>query len=576
MNALEERSQPANVRIASDLIRAAAVAQAHPETQVDDLHDLVDVPFETLQVATPAAPVALSVIAPSALPAAAVETAQPAALPTSELFGSFLLGQDEFALSAYGIREVVNFPEKLTPIPLSPPYLEGVFTLRGNVIPVLNLGRIFDPTAGRAEPNQKIAIVDHEQVQVGLLFHDTGEILRVRPEQRSSLSYRDPATHGVVSGTIRLDDGKRLLQILDPQALVHIENLPQVQALKSTGRTIEKNQFHLQTERRQCVAFHAGGIAFAFEMSAIREIIDVPELKASVLNSKLCVGRINLRGNAVAVVDFAELLKLGDAPKAAGGERRIIIARIGEASVGLLVDSVDNIFSFFPGDVLPIPLLSKSRAGMFGGCISKDGLGDILFLNHLEMFSRDEVVSITRGHADLYQDEAEKERKSGDRAHAANARQVYITFALENSYALEIKQIREIIDYPADMLKPPSAPAFVQGILNLRRQMITIINLRNLYQMPDHADQAATKILVFERGDERYGLMVDTVENIVTVTDSDRIPAPRMMRNNASTSLRNEMQEVIEMADGQGGRKTLSVFELDVFLERLSREVAAA
>ena len=118
-------------------------------------------------------------------PDAAVATSN-----ATELFGSFVLGGDEFALPAVCIREVVNFPDKITALPLSPPFLEGVFTLRGSVIPVVNLGRVFNPAAPASDPGNKIAILDYDDVLVGMLFHATGEILRVRPENIPGLSSR--------------------------------------------------------------------------------------------------------------------------------------------------------------------------------------------------------------------------------------------------------------------------------------------------------------------------------------------------------------------------------------------------
>ncbi len=536
---------------------------------------------------------------------AADAAASAMASPPTELYGSFFLGDDEFALPANSIREVVNYPAKVTPIPLAPAFLEGVFNLRGTVVPVLNLARIFDPNAAAIQASCKIAIVDHGAIQIGLAFHATGEILRVRPEHCTRLEYRDSASHNVISGIIRLDDGARLLQVLDPLALISIENVPQVMALKSTGRTVETSQFHLQAERRQCVAFRIGRTSFAFEMSAIREIIDVPELKSSVLNSKLCIGRINLRGSPVAVVDFAHLLQIGrpdGAPATtssaaqdvgvggglagAGSARRIVIARIGEASIGLLVDSVDNIFSFFPGDVLPIPLLSKARAGMFGGCIHKDGFDPILFLNHQEIFSSKEIVDMTRGHADLYQQDDSADasgiHRSGTSGTAAKAgkkgigqRTVYIAFTVGNTYALEISKIREIIDHTSELMKPPGMPAIVEGVLNLRRQMVMVLNLRALYGMPPLMDKAMPKIMVIERGEERYGLLVDAVENIITVADSDRIPTPSVMRGTDPTDMRSQMQEVIELHHAEHGHKTMSVFEIDRFLDHLAREIGA-
>jgi len=494
---------------------------------------------------------------------------------SSDLFGSFFLGTDEFALVAGSIREVVNFPKKITQIPLSPIFLEGIFTLRGTVIPVLNLARIFDPAAPAATRSQTIVIVDYKGIQIGLLFEKIGEIMRVRPEQRNQFKYRDEASHGAVSGTIRLDEGGRLLQVLDPDALISIKNIPQVVALNTTGRQVHNSHFHLQTERRRCVAFRIGGTAFAFEMSAIHEIIEVPELQSSVLADKLCLGRIDLRGRVVAVVDFARLLHIDNRATVDPAQQRIVIASIGDTSIGLLVDCVDNLFSFFTDDVLPIPLLSQTRAGMFSGCIIKDGVGEVIFLNHMQIFSQAEVLAITRGHTELYQNQTERTSQS-DKASASLQRRVYVTFTIGTTYAVEIVKIREIINYSDDLIRPPSVPDFIRGVLNLRRQMITLIDLRSLYGMPALADMSSAKVLVIERGEERYGLMVDSVENIITVSNRDRITAPKMMRSHAEADMRGEMQEVINFGTDVTTRQTMSVFEMDVFLQRLMKAMAVS
>lgn len=500
-----------------------------------------------------------------------------AAVSCTELFGSFVLGADEFALPANCFREVVNFPDKVTTLPLSPKFLEGVFTLRGSVIPVVNLGRVFDAGARGALPTDKIAILDYQGVLVGILFDATGEILRVRPEQRSRLSYADGEARGVVAGTILLDHGARLVQVLDPDALIHIENVPQVLALQCVDRQTRRHH----GERRQCVSFHVGASTFAFEMSAIQEIIRVPELQASVLNSALCLGRINFRGSPVAVVDFATLLnaapaRVADGERSFGPDQRVIVARIDDATIGFVVDSVDNIVNFYAEEVMPIPMLSKARAGMFGGCLSKPPLGDIFLLDHRQIFSSNEIKEMRTGHAALYPKNEELVAKNERRDARRSQRQVYITFSLENSYAVEIRQVREIIDFSVgEITRPPGLPAFMRGMLNVRQQMITVIDLRGLYGMTPLEDSGACKILVIERGDECYGLMVDAVENIMTIEDSKRYGAPKMMRNpNAQGDPRSEMDEVIDIGEGDA-RRTLSVFQCDRLLERLTHEIPA-
>lgn len=491
----------------------------------------------------------------------------------TELFGSFYLGDDEFALPASCIREVVNFPAKMTALPLSPAFLEGMFTLRGSVIPVVNLARLFDADAPSAASHHKIAIIDYQQVLVGILFHDTGEILRVRPEQRSTLRYSSSDTKAVIAGTILLGDGERLLQILNPASLIQIENVPRVLALQEAHGKLQLQRKQARSERRQCVSFRAAGSTFAFEMCAIQEIIKVPELQSSILNSKLCLGRMNFRGSQVAVVDFAALLNAESAVEPSP-EQRILVARIDDATIGFLVDSVDNIVHFYTDEILAIPLLSKARAGMFGGCISKLDLGDIIFLDQREIFSNSEIVEMRNGHANLYPDHGKNDSASADKRKAQ--RQVYITFTVENSFAVEIKQVREIIDFSDAISTPPGMPDFMRGILNLRQQMISIIDLRKLYHMPPLADASKSKILIVERGDERYGLLVDAVDNIMTIADKQRFAAPKLIRNEHSDAdMRGEMDEMIDIgADSE--RKTLSVFQCDRLLQRLARVMPEA
>ena len=84
---------------------------------------------------------------------------------------------------------------------------------------------------------------------------------------------------------------------------------------------------------------------------------------------------------------------------------------------------------------------------------------------------------------------------------------------------------------------------------------------------------AAAKILVIEQGEDRYGLVVDAVENIVTVADSDRMSTPRMLRNNAGTDLRSELQEVIEIPVAGEGKQTISIFEIDAFFGLLAKKI---
>lgn len=478
-----------------------------------------------------------------------------------ELFGSFMLDGDEFALPALCIREVVNFPERMTSVPLSPSYLEGMFTLRGSVIPVVNLGRLFDPAAPAAEASNKIAIIDYQEVQVGLLVHATGEILRVRPEQRSRLRYAEGSTQGVVGGTILLEEGRRLVQVLDIDRLVRIENVPQVQSMRASGAETRR-QLRVVGERRHAISFRAAGARFAMEMKAIQEIVRVPELAESILASPLCRGRMQFRGMQVPVVDFAALAGGQSAP--AHAEQRILVARIGEATLGFLVDEVESILHFTSDEVLAIPLLSKERSAMFAGCVARAGEQDVILLDHEGIFSRSEIGEMDLGHRRLYPAQAGA-AAAGQRA----GRKVYLSFRVGELFALELKQVREIIDHAGDISHPPGMPDYLCGVLNLRQQLISLVDVRRLYGM--QAGQGTGKVLVIEREEGRYGLVVDAVADIVTVDDGKRFAAPSLMKTSVTAQgLSAESNEVVELPQSDGSTHSTCLLDLERVMKRIS------
>ncbi|MEW7847882.1 chemotaxis protein CheW [Massilia aurea] len=491
-----------------------------------------------------------------------------------EVMGTFFLAGQEFALPAANVREVVGMPGRITPIPLSPHCLEGIFTLRGAAIPLLNLGRIFDPAAPAAMGEQRVAIIDVDDIQVGLVFDATGEVLRVRPEQRAGLRWRegdDQAPAGVVAGAITLNDGARVVQLLDADALVRIDNVPQVRAHASVARDAWRMRFLRQAQGRKCISFTVGGLRFALAMEAIQEIMRVPELLPSVMLGRLCKGWLNLRGMPVGVVDFGALLNCAPS-QSDPQDARVLVVRIGDEQLGLLVDAVDDIRPYFDTDILPIPLLGTARGAMYRGCLPNAELGDSLFLAHESLFSDTEVSDICAGHRRLYAQEASAacaaRKKSG-------ARHVYLAFSLDTGWAADISQVREIVDFDGTVTRPPGMPACVYGMMQVRQQMVCVIDLRVLYGMAPLGTEAARRILVLEHEGERFGLIVDRVDTILSLPDSQRRPSPQLLRVNGPQDMRQDSAEVLEVPGIDGRDDVLTLFDKEKFIVTLRQQLGA-
>jgi len=105
----------------------------------------------------------------------------------------------------------------------------------------------------------------------------------------------------------------------------------------------------------------------------------------------------------------------------------------------------------------------------------------------------------------------------------------YLTFALANEeYGLEILKVRELIGY-MEITAVPQTPAYVRGVINLRGQVIPVIDLRAKFGMETTERTEETCIIVVEtgHGDRSFstGIVVDHVEEVLDIAGED-IEAP--------------------------------------------------
>ena len=97
----------------------------------------------------------------------------------------------------------------------------------------------------------------------------------------------------------------------------------------------------------------------------------------------------------------------------------------------------------------------------------------------------------------------------------------YLTFALANEeYGLEILKVREIIGY-IDVTAVPQTPHYVKGVINLRGQVIPVVDLRGKFGMETTDITEETCIIVVEiaQGNRRCstGIVVDRVQEVLDI-----------------------------------------------------------
>lgn len=104
----------------------------------------------------------------------------------------------------------------------------------------------------------------------------------------------------------------------------------------------------------------------------------------------------------------------------------------------------------------------------------------------------------------------------------------YVSFVLDGEeYGVPILTVQEIIRYET-LTRVPQSPEFVDGVLNLRGQVIPVINLRRKFALSEREPDRSTRIIVVEIKDRVVGMVVDEVSEVLLVNPDDIAPPPPM------------------------------------------------
>ena len=107
-----------------------------------------------------------------------------------------------------------------------------------------------------------------------------------------------------------------------------------------------------------------------------------------------------------------------------------------------------------------------------------------------------------------------------------------VTFQLgAELYAIDIMDVREIVRLQ-EVRTIPNSPAYVEGIINLRGEIVLIINLHRRFHIDridmDSNDELLSGFLIIEIGEQKLGVRIDRISRVVTV-DIDEIRDPPKM-----------------------------------------------
>jgi len=442
-------------------------------------------------------------------------------IPSGQLV-TFLLDGVEFGLDIDRVQEITTRTE-ITPVPGSPRFVLGVINLRGQIIPVLDSRQRFHLAHAAPTARTRIMVLDLAGEPTGFQVDAVAEVVKL---DDFSLKETPPLVAGVRSEYLAgmVTAGSRLItlinldKILDSSEFFHRQLLSQ-----ETGRTVGFSAHGQEAEEESdelpFVTFSLGQESFGVALANVEEIVDLPAVTKIPDAPDYVMGVICIRDQVLPLLDFTRLLRVegssDDAPK-----EMVILLSFENARLGMVVDGIQEIIRIRDEDILPAPhTLSEPEKAHLDGVVIRS----------------DRMVSLIRVMQILDREDHQRLATLGASAAAGRATELQerhdlpiVVFRLgEESFGLRLHEVREII-MVGQITPVPRAPAFVEGVLNLRGEVMPVLDLRTRFGI-DRIDRTAlSRILITPIGGVFTGLVVDSVQEVGSVDQRKLEDPPRV------------------------------------------------
>ena len=308
-----------------------------------------------------------------------------------------------------------------------------------------------------------------------------------RAGSRKTTPAPDRSIRILLDGVIKGAEGESTVKILNPTRILRDEfSQLGVSGQRASGATsvaaAGAAPSATAVERKvSLVSFELGGQEYALPLDRVQEIIQLPDQISEVARSETAVlGVVTLRDRLLPLVSLRALLGL---PADSGREEpgKVVVLPMGSGAVGVVADRTREIIHVDPGAIDAAPSLltrGEGDAEITSICRLDHGKRLVAVLSPDRLFRSDLVRRVLSEQGP--QSDAEASRTERD----AMADEQFIIFRLgDQDYGLPIAAVDEIARPPERIARLPKAPAFVDGVMNLRGAAVPIVDLRRRFEI---------------------------------------------------------------------------------------------
>lgn len=443
---------------------------------------------------------------------------------------TFHLGNEEFGANIMNVKEIVRISD-ITKVPNAPSYIEGVCNLRGRVLPIIDGRSRLNMEKKEHDERSRVLVIDIHGRATGMIVDRVSEVMSVY----SSDVEPPPAVlknidTDYISGVVKLNGGKRLIMFLEMFKILKTEDVEEMGEFVDgieNGSIVEENKENKLTQKndeQQLVSFAIDCEEYALDIMQVKEIIRVPDI-VKVPNCKNYIdGVVSIRNNLIPIINLRVYFGLQN--KEVNDHTRILIVDTGNVLSGILVDKVTEVIRVPMSVIQPPPKVFYDTEGDQIKGIAKlnDGERLILLLDPFKMISIDEILDITGAEENNFENMEGAGRKILDE-------EQLVTFRLDNEeFAVKIDNVQEI-NRMTEITKIPRSPHFVEGIVNLRGNIIPALDLRKFFNLSKKERTDATRVIIVDINSKKTGIIVDSVSEVLRFEKKLIEEPPKILSN---------------------------------------------
>jgi len=454
-------------------------------------------------------------------------------------FVTFIAGEEVFAVNMAPVQEIIRVPD-VVKVPLAPHTLEGLANLRGKVLPIISLRRIFGFDDCDYSDATRAVVIDIGQ-PLGFVVDRVASVVGVEPGKIEGVdSIRSTVNTELLSGLIKDVGGHVMIMVLDFEKLIaqefaEVSAAARISGLTSGGASGSAADEDDASDELQLVSFEVAGQEYAMAIEEVQEIVQIPDEIIHVPHSASHVmGIMTLRNRLLPLVN---LRRMFDLPSRENDDHsRIVVVSLGAHSVGIVMDSVNEVLRVAKSDVDAMPEM-LARDGelteISGICRLERGKRLVSIISADNLFRHSSVKDALTSVATLQQGTQETDMADLEDETSDDDEQVVVFRLDKEEFGVPIDSVQEIVRVPEELTRVPKAPGSVEGVINLRGAVLPVIDLRRRLGMATVERSDRQRVMVFLIAGMRTGFIVDSVAEVLMIHKSAIEAAPKLSSDQA-------------------------------------------